>query len=130
MSQPEQWTCQCKEGYDTVFRQSVDGTSCDIEVACGAQQPILDEKGNFKTFQVFDQYDEDGNPTFKDGYVYGNRIIGFDKATEQCIVPTVREHLTTPMSIDYYTVSEDADPTCKAQQYSCLLYTSPSPRDS
>ena len=117
-----QWTCKCKDGYEDLFIQQVEGGSCDTEIACGAQVPIIAPDGESpQTYKLYEQMDSNGNPIFKDGYVYGNRLTSYNTTrTNSCIVPTTATPIHDGGDKPYteYTVSTNADPTCIPNQFS------------
>jgi hypothetical protein len=120
-SKSGEWTCECKNGYTGVFTQAAEGASCDTEVACGAQQPQLDENGEPVQFLLYDHTDEgDGTPRFSAGPVHPNRLTSYSvSAADTCTIPTESERIDIPGGISYtaHKVSGRADPTCNANEY-------------
>ena len=125
----KEWTCECKNGYGNMFRQNVEGGSCSTEIACGAEQPILESDGTIKQYKLYHEINSDGEVDFKEGPVYANRITSYSKRKAQCIVPTIEKQVQTgkinPRSYTEFLVDTNkADPTCTPQQYSnrCTIF--------
>lgn len=105
------WTCRCKQELAGVYTQSVEGGSCDVQVACGA--PVGVQKlVNVGTLE---------QPQYEEKTVYPNRITSHSDETygsEPCAYKTQNK--------DGNIVPDDqADPTCIPRLYSnkCTITT-------
>lgn len=105
------WTCRCKQELAGVYTQSVEGGSCDVQVACGA--PVgVQRLVNVGTLE---------QPQYEEKTVYPNRLTSHSDETygsEPCAYKTQNK--------DGNIVPDDqADPTCIPRLYSnkCTITT-------
>lgn len=112
------WSCACKPEMAGLFRQSVPGGDCDVQTACGADVPIM-ENGEPRLFSVYTGDDVAGVPQFDLRPVYANRLVS--DQLEPCWYKTTRNALGEIQPAD------DADPTCHPEMVSprCVSLAGP-----
>lgn len=122
-----QWLCQCKYPDLGLFVQNSEGTDCTVPIACGSQEPQLN---NGTIVKVLSYQNNDPSCTTPPGSnsssdwklcnSFPNYLVSSDVTqNESCMVPTEKTtvKLDDTHSYDMYTVSKLADPTCSVLQF-------------
>lgn len=108
------WTCACKQSMAGIFKQSVEGGNCNVQIACGA--PIgVTAQVNVGTLHA---------PVFESGVVYPNRLTSYVdemQGQEACVYKTSGRTANGIVQ----GASVDADPTCVPRLYNntCTINT-------